>query len=140
MEDYLTDDLATQPFNPTVHRQYDMNHAYMIEGTDTGPDTLVRQEFKDELDINLILKRHGVTALNGHFQVPQFTENDETIDLQQAIHAAEDAEAAYSRLPKYLHDRYPSLAALIAAIEDGSLDPHKPEEPKKEEIPNEPPA
>lgn len=77
-----------------------------------------RQEFKNEADINYMLSKFGVTAPRGS---PVYGEWDETIDLQIALQSVHDARAAYKELPKELTNKFPSMEAMLTAMENGSL-------------------
>lgn len=85
-----------------------------------GPD-MTRQEFKQEADINNILKRFGVGALQR--QGIYGTEVDYNLDLQQAITATREAQDAYTRLPTALKNRYSTLDDFIAGYNAGHIKP-----------------
>lgn len=82
-----------------------------------NPD-VARQEFKDEADINYVLSRLGVTAPRG---TPTYGEWDDTIDLQQAIAAVREADAAFNKLPRELKQKFPNMNEIIRAVDNGSL-------------------
>lgn len=88
-------------------------------GTDTGEDTKVRQEFKEESEINSLLERAGLNPLQG--RQPIFTETDYTLDLQRAYTAVQEAAAAYQRLPDEIKKQYPSWESVVKAVEAGKL-------------------
>lgn len=77
-----------------------------------------RQEFKQEADINYMLSRFGITSPRG---APTYGEVDETIDLQTAIESVREARDGYQRLDKELRDKFPSMEAMLNAVENGSL-------------------
>lgn len=77
-----------------------------------------RQEFKDEADINYMLSRFGVTQPRG---TPTYGEWDDSINLQDAIDSVREARAGYSRLDPELRRKFPSMEAMLTAIENGSL-------------------
>lgn len=91
---------------------------------DTGLDfdgtrDLARQEFKDDADINNILRKFG---LNTPQQQPTYgTEVDYTIDLQQALSAISQARQSWKSLPANLKEKYPDWQSLLNAIEAGTL-------------------
>lgn len=97
-----------------------------------------RQEFKDEADTNILLKRFGVG-------IPQkqvtYGETDFNIDLQTALEAVAIAKKAYKDLPADLRKQYPSWQTLLNHIESGKLTldltPPKTHEPKTD-VPPEP--
>lgn len=90
-----------------------------------------RQEFKDEADINILLRRFGVT-------VPQkqvtYGEANFDLDLQQAHAAVREAKEGFARLPEELRKKYPSWKSIFNAIQSGELKDLKSEtvpEPEK---------
>lgn len=85
----------------------------LLENTDRA-----RQEFKDEADINYMLSRFGITAPRG---APTYGEWDDTIDLMTAITAVQEAREGYRKLPSELRDKFPSMEAFLAAVDNGSL-------------------
>lgn len=93
-----------------------------------GTEDRTRQEFRDEADLNILLKRFGV----GNNQRPlTFGEVDYTIDFQQALSAINDARDAWRKLPPAVRDRYPTWRDLLNATESGSLDLEPPPPPVK---------
>lgn len=110
--------------------------AAAIDFTDDPGKT--RQEFKDEADTNILLKRFGVG-------IPQkqvtYGETDFNIDLQTALEAVAIAKKAYKDLPADLRKQYPSWQTLLNHIESGKLTldltPPKKDEPKTD-VPPEP--
>lgn len=83
----------------------------------TEPDT-TRQEFKDEADTNVLLKRFGVGI---PLKPVVYGETHFDIDLQQALEAVNQARTAYRGLPPELKRIYPSWQTLLNAIESGAL-------------------
>lgn len=83
----------------------------------TNPDR-ARQEFKMEADINYMLSRFGVTQPRG---TPTFGTWDDTIDLQQALASVREARDGYMNLPEILRNKFPSMEAMLTAIDNGSL-------------------
>lgn len=99
----------------------------------TNKDT-ARQEFKQEADINYMLSRFGITQPRG---TPTYGITDDTLDLQQAIDSVTEAREGYNRLPQELRHKFPSMEAMLAAIENGSLEIKDEEAPP---IPEPPPT
>lgn len=84
-----------------------------------GEDVHTRQEFKDETDINNIMKRFGQTGMIATRQMEWGKEIDESIDLQQAIGAINQARAATFNVPPELKTKYPNWQTLLNAAESG---------------------
>lgn len=84
-----------------------------------GTTDLARQEFKDEADLNILLKRFGV---GGAMQRPlSWGQADYDLDLQRAIGAVEDAKRAHRAMPEELRKIYPTWRDMLNAIESGRL-------------------
>lgn len=77
-----------------------------------------RQEFKDDADVNLILRRHGVGAASMLRPVAYGS-----YDFDQSLHGAllslQSFREAFSGLPEGLRKAYPSPEALMAAVAAG---------------------
>lgn len=82
----------------------------------TGTETLTRQEFKDEADLNILLSRYGVAQMR---PVQYGKEVDYTVDLQTAISALEAANAATFDVPEELRDKYPTWRHVLNGAESG---------------------
>nr|QJB18809.1 MAG: internal scaffolding protein [Microvirus sp.] len=76
-----------------------------------------RQEFKDECDVNVILRRFGAGGFEARPVVYGIQDTD--LDLQGVYLAAEAAEAGWLRLPEKLRRRYPGWPELLAAVDRG---------------------
>lgn len=98
-----------------------------VENKDTA-----RQEYKQEADVNYMLSRFGITAPRG---TPTYGEWDDSIDLQIALESVREAEEGYRTLPKELREKFPSMEAMLTAIENGSLVLKPEEEPAKQPVP-----
>lgn len=77
-----------------------------------------RQEFKDEADINILLKRFGVFAPQKQLQ---FGHVDYGLDLQQAFAAIADAKRAWQVMPADVKSEFPTWQSLLNAIESGQI-------------------
>lgn len=93
----------------------------------TDADDNARQEFKDEADINYILKRFSLTPQGR--QNPIFAETDYTTGLQDAIDAVAQAKAVHLALNPKLRSKYPTWQHMLNAIAAGELDLQKDPEP-----------
>lgn len=96
------------------NEEYSDNTALLCED-----EHRTRQEFKDESDINNILRNFGLDKFRR--ERPLFTEVDYTIDLQTAHNATREVAEAHSRLPEKIRKQYPTPASLFAAIERGEV-------------------
>lgn len=79
-------------------------------------EDLTRQEFREEVNVNNVVSRHGIVS-----RPVQFGEWDFDQDLTGSMQATRDVQAAYERLPHEVRVKYPDMAAVVAAIVSGSL-------------------
>lgn len=84
----------------------------------TPEEDRTRQEFKQEADINDLLRRFGIG-------VPQkqtvFAEVDFQLDLQSAYQAVADVKEGWDRLPPHIKQKYPTWEAISDALTTGKL-------------------
>lgn len=102
-----------------IRNQHDDLGDVMSEATATTPEgeSLTRQEFKEDTDINTILARFGVNTQVRNDMV--FTETDYTVDLQAAHDLMQNAKQVNTGVPPELRDKYPNWLALMSGIERG---------------------
>lgn len=79
-----------------------------ISGVDTGPETLVQQSFAEEVDINTIVRRFGVSGelpfwRGGAGIYGDFTDMP---DFSQMRDAVERANARFESLPATVRERF----------------------------------
>lgn len=76
-----------------------------------------RQEFAEESDVNVILRRFGA----GGFEMRpvHYGVQDTDLDLQAVYTAAAVSEDAWAKLPGHLRKRYSGWPELLAAMERG---------------------
>lgn len=83
-----------------------------------GVEDMARQEFRDEADINIILKKFGATA-------PQrplvFGEADYDMDLQTAMLAIDAAKDIHLHLGPALQEKYPTWQDVLNGVATGQL-------------------
>jgi len=74
---------------------------YLRHITETPGDSRTKQSFKDDCDINLIVKRHASTGLWDHLSArpPTFGDMTGAADLQSALELVDQAEAGFRELP-----------------------------------------
>lgn len=74
------------------------------------PERRVKQSFKDECDINNIIKSYSQTGQIRHInaKAAQGTYEDlpEPMDLQEALNTVRDANTAFASLPSQVRDRF----------------------------------
>ena len=74
---------------------------------DTGEDSVTQQCFKDECDINILLKKFAVTGqLPENVRVPQFADFEEAFDFQSSMNVIRAAEEAFNAMPAEVRERF----------------------------------
>lgn len=96
-----------------------------------------RQEFKDEADVNVILRRVGAGGFEPRPMV--YGVQDTDADLQTIYAAAAVAQDGWLKLPEHLRRRYPGWPELLAAVDRGEASLVDPDgvvsEPPKDLVP-----
>lgn len=75
---------------------------------DTGSDSEVQQCFKDECDMNFILRKHQKTGLLDHVNTYKgdYADLSEPVDYQTALNVVISAESAFSSLPSNIRKQF----------------------------------
>lgn len=105
---------------PKLRSQYDYDADQNSADTayDATGSTLTRQEYKDDADINNIVRRFGVEA---HARQPLFGEMNFDRGLQEAFAEIRQANHLWLTLPPELRDKYKSRAEMYAALDNGKF-------------------
>ena len=71
------------------------------EGKDCGTEGGAKQSFKDDCDVNLIVKRHAQTGMWDHLnpRMPTYGDNSGAMELQDAIETVRNATDEFWALP-----------------------------------------
>jgi len=124
------------PFN------YDTNKVSNATGTDTGPESKTQQQFKDEVDINTIVERFGVTGeMPPPINFPEVQEFEETFDFQTSMNVIRQAQESFMTLPAKARARFdnnPQKFMEFMNEEDNAAEAIKLGLAIKREIPEEP--
>lgn len=89
------------PFN------YDRDAVSLATGLACGDPTRAQQNFKEETDINTIVRRFGLTGqLPDNVRVPTYGDFDQVNDFQTALNAVHQAEDAFMALPAALRAEF----------------------------------
>lgn len=108
---------------------YDMAAASNETAIDTGTEGGAKQSFKDECDINTIIKRHGLGyELPENPSVPQYGDFDGITDYHSAMNATAKAREQFDQLPADLRSRFENDTAKFV---DFCLDPANIQELRK---------
>lgn len=118
----MRDVFVRDPFN------YDRDAASLASGISTGPG-MAQQQFRDECDINTIVRRFGLTGeMPVSARMPSYGDFTGISDYREALHAVRDAEASFMELPAPVRERFRNDPALFV---DFCLDPSNLEEARK---------
>lgn len=102
----------------TQHDDHDINEYYgKLTATEPTGESLTRQEFKEDADINTILTRFGVNTQVRNDMV--WTEVNYDVGLQEALTSLDIAKRAQLDIPEELREKYPNWLALMSGIERG---------------------
>lgn len=104
-----------------ARRAYDVDVASLDAALDfEGVESLTRQEFKDEADINVLVARFGVTGtMPAPQEPPMYGDFSDVFDFQQAMNEILYAEDQFMALPSELRERFNNdPGALIEFVND----------------------
>lgn len=85
---------------------YDVDAASDESGLDCQDPSLAKQEFKEESDINTILRRFNVTGHLPNVRLPQFGDFDGIVDFHSAMNAIAQAHESFDALPAEIRSRF----------------------------------
>jgi hypothetical protein len=79
-------------------------------------EDMTRQEFKEECDVNHILRQHGYTL-----RPVRYGEHDFDADLTSKMQSRSVFQAFYEAAPDVVRDKYPDLGSFMAAFGSGAF-------------------
>lgn len=98
--------MKTPPFIRTEYN-YDMDIESEVSGLICPEEEGAQQQFKEECDINTIVRRFGLTGqLPDDYRPPQSGDFTNVMDFQTAMNALTDANAAFMQMPAELRARF----------------------------------
>lgn len=104
-------------------RGYDSAEASDVTAVETGSVTLVQQHFKDEVDVNTIVRRFGLTnVVPAAVAAGVYGDFTGIHDYGSAVAAIEKAEAGFMKLPAEVRDRFENDPARLIAFAQGSTE------------------
>lgn len=93
--------LVRQPY------MYDVDQVSNETGLKCQDKSLAKQEFREEADINVIVKRFGLTGqLPPVVRTPQYGDFTGITDYHTAVTAVREAEEGFMELPAQIRDRF----------------------------------
>ena len=100
---------------------YDMNVASDASGLHCKDPTLAQQQFKEESDINEIMRRFGITGeMPQSFTMPTSQDYSNTVnDYQTALNIIREADESFAELPPEIRAEFRNdPQELLAFLED----------------------
>lgn len=86
---------------------YDMNKAGDESALHCKDKTLAQQQFRDEVDINTIVERFGLTGeLPDDLRLPQYGDYTGIFDFQSAMNTVRQATENFMQLPAKMRARF----------------------------------
>lgn len=117
MEGPIIDAAWDEPAAPPGLRGYDAKEVSRVTATHTGSESLVQQHLKDEVDINTIMRRFGVTD-----QLPLgprtgiYGDFTGISDYESAVERVRGAQERFMELPAEIREKFRNdPGELIAA-------------------------
>ena len=87
---------------------------------DTGTECLVKEEFGEDCDINVLVKRFGLTGeLPENWRMPQYGDFTGVTDYHTALQLVRDADQGFEQLPSEVKRRFGNdPSALMLFLSD----------------------
>lgn len=86
---------------------YDTNEASDDSGLDTGSEGGAQQNFKDECDINVLLKKFGIGyEMPASIRIPQSGDFTGISDFHSAMNAVNQARETFEELPAHIRAEF----------------------------------
>lgn len=86
---------------------YDTNEASDESGLNTGEEGGAKQSFKEECDINTIVKRFGIGfELPENHRIPEYGDFSNITDFHTAMNATAKAREAFAELPADIRAKF----------------------------------
>lgn len=102
----VTVDNVDMPFIRSAYN-YDRYEASNESGLRCEDDTLAQQSFKDECDINTIVRRFGVTGQHpSGVRMPTYGDFTNVVDFHSAMNAVAQAKESFDAMPAEVRARF----------------------------------
>jgi len=105
----MIDQETGEVITPFIRTPYNYNTDAISDktGLDCGPETKTQQQFKDEVDINTIVERFGVTGETPPtINFPTEQDFTETFDFQSAMNITVAAREEFMKMPAKARARF----------------------------------
>lgn len=125
MNDFDVRELAFKPVFVRSPYNYDRDAVSDETGLRCEDASLTKQSFKDEADINFIVRQFGLTGqLPDNVRIPEYRDYDTVMDYHSAMNAVRDANVSFMQLPGELRARFHNdPQAFLAFCSDPSNGP-----------------
>lgn len=91
---------------------YDVDEASNESGLKCEDESLTQQHLKDDCDINVIMKRFGITGqLPENVRMPSYGDFTGVTDYQSALNAVISADESFMAMPAAVRSRFNNDAA-----------------------------
>lgn len=86
---------------------YDRDAASLSSGLECLDESKAQQNFKDECDINTIVRRFGLTGqLPENVRTPRYEDYSEVFDFQSAMNSVRAAGEGFMELPAHIRAKF----------------------------------
>lgn len=100
-------DEELKPIFLRTENNYNTNKASQDSGLKCADDSLAKQSFAEEVDINTIVERFGITGkLPEGIRAPTYGDFDEIVDFKTAMDAIAKAGEAFDAMPADVRARF----------------------------------
>lgn len=117
--------LDRPPLSVSVHNFIRSAYSRVSRVSVTFPSQSIytRQEFKDECDINVLMRRYQSTGELPHLNTgtPQFLDVSASLKFQDSMNFVAEAQSMFNELPSFVRDRfYNDPSQFLAFCSDDS--------------------
>lgn len=107
-------------YRPHARSTFDNEVIHPFTGEISHPPSMTKQEFKDQCDINNIIKAFKITGQINHMsanaQLGMYADLPDPIDYQDAQNTIRQASESFASLPAKVRDRFENDPALFLAF------------------------
>lgn len=110
----LSQEELTEKVAPPSLRGYDAKAVSVATSVDTGDRSKVQQHFAEEVDVNTIMRRHGITAaLPLGPATGVYGDFTDIHDYESAVERVKGAEKRFAELPAEVRERFKNDPGLL---------------------------
>lgn len=104
---------------------YDADKVSLETGIEFNDQSLTKQSFAEECDINTIVKRFGLTGeLPQNVTMPQYADFEHVVDFHSALNAVNKANESFMQMPAEIRARFHNNPAEFVdfCFDDANID------------------